>query len=376
MTPGQDKMKAIGMLLLATFFWGTSFILMKALVLEQQKLTPEASSWHLTALSLVLRFGLAGMLLLLWNFRQLKKLTGLEFYQGAVLGIVGGLGVLFQMDGVNYTSASTAAFITQSYCIFIPLLVACRKREWPSRTVALSTAMVLIGVAILSQFDPRALKVPAEVDRTSMDAIVRSIFSRWRGEIETLIASLFFTAQILWLERPLFAKNNSHNITFVMFVVLALVFIPVPLSTGGFAMSVAAYSSWPAVVLILIITFFCTNIAYGLMNHWQPHVDATRAGLIYCSEPVFTSIFALFLPQWIALFALIDYPNETITRQQVFGGGLIVAANLIIIFQAARVIKKERERGLETVQHINSPVTFLGVVAETRLEAEWVDFDD
>src|SRR5687767_5158306 len=110
MLPGQDRMKALSMLVLATFFWGTSFILMKALVVLQQELVP-ANTWHLTALSLVLRFGLAGLLLLFWNMRQLRKMTWLEFYEGAGLGVVGGLGLLFQMDGVNHTSASTAAFL-------------------------------------------------------------------------------------------------------------------------------------------------------------------------------------------------------------------------------------------------------------------------
>ena len=57
MRPGQDRIKALSMLVLATFFWGTSFILMKALVLRQQA-TVEASTWHLSALSLILRFGI------------------------------------------------------------------------------------------------------------------------------------------------------------------------------------------------------------------------------------------------------------------------------------------------------------------------------
>ncbi len=321
MKPAQDRMKALTMLMIATFFWGSSFIIMKALVLKQQTVVPEASTWHLTALSLILRFGIAGLFILVWSPRQIAKMTRLEFYEGAGLGVVGGLGLLFQMDGVNYTSASTAAFLTQSYCIFIPLLVACRKREWPSRTIALSTAMVLIGVAILSQFDFRMMKIG-------------------RGELETLIASLFFTAQILWLERPMFRQNNPHNFTFVMFIVSALIFIPVPLSTGGLAMSITAFSSVQALLLILFVAIFCTNIAYGLMNYWQSHVDATRAGLIYSTEPVFTSIFALLLPQWLSVFAAIDYKNEEITRNQVFGGGLIVAANILIIVQAARAARR------------------------------------
>ena len=49
--------------------------------------------------------------------------------------------------------------------------------------------MVILGVALLSQVDWRNLKLG-------------------RGEIETLIASVIFTAQILWLERLVFVRAD------------------------------------------------------------------------------------------------------------------------------------------------------------------------
>jgi hypothetical protein len=66
------------------------------------------------------------------------------------------------------------------------------------------------------------------------------------------------------------------------------------------------------------------------MNSWQPKITATEAGLIYCIEPVFGSIMALFLPAWFSLWAGIGYPNETATVSLLIGGGLITGANLLI----------------------------------------------
>jgi drug/metabolite transporter (DMT)-like permease len=290
---------------------------MKSLVKAQQQLEPQAGTWLLASLSIIFRFGFAAILLFVWNFSSIKKMTTLEFYEGAGLGIIGGVGLLFQMDGVNYTAASVSAFITQSYCIFIPLLVACRKREWPSKTIAASTAMVLVGVALLSQFDWKEMRLG-------------------RGEVETLIASLFFTGQILWLERPLFSKNRPMNFSIVMFAVTALIFLPIPAMRENLTKLPGLYSTFLPIFFSIWLMVLSTLIAYTLMNYWQPHVAATQAGLIYSTEPVFTSVFALFLPAWFSSIAKIDYPNELLTVPQVIGGSLILGANALILWQAAR----------------------------------------
>ena len=86
----------------------------------------------------------------------------------------------------------------------------------------------------------------------------------------------------------------------------------------------------------MILTLFCTIVAYGLMNYWQPHVTATQAGLIYCAEPVFTSVFALFLPALFSVMAGISYANEVVSVSQLIGGGLIIAANILVLLQTAK----------------------------------------
>jgi drug/metabolite transporter (DMT)-like permease len=316
-----NPLTASWMLLLATFFWGSSFVIQKSLVAVQQQLSPDAGTWLLTALSVIVRFGIAALLLVLWAPRRLKSITRLEVIEGLGLGLVGGLGLLFQMDGVNYTpDASTSAFLTQSYCIFIPLWVACRSRRWPSAVVGASSIMVLVGVGILSNINFQKLHLG-------------------RGELETLIASVFFTGQILWLERPAFQKNDPINFSIVMYLVTALMFVPIPFSIGTLQQVMAVYSAVPPVVLTLALGLLCSLVAYSLMNYWQPSISATHAGLIYCLEPVFTSLFELFLPGLISIWALIHYPNETPTLNKLIGGGLITAANILIIVQAARASK-------------------------------------
>ncbi|MGV3771876.1 MAG: DMT family transporter [Verrucomicrobiales bacterium] len=304
--------KAVEMLLLATLFWGVSFPVIKALALLQQSYLPGANSWLGAALTSFVRFSFAAMLMLPWCYRSLKKLTFLEFWQGFGLGVFGGLGILFQMDGLNYTDASTSAFLTQAYCMIIPIIVAVRDRKVPSMLLVASCVLMMIGIAILNRFDMQNLKLG-------------------RGEAETLIASLIFAGQILWLERPIFTQNNVNNFSFVMFVTMAMIALPVLLFNAVSFQQIAHCYSQPSVLsLTLILTLVCTLLAYLLMNYWQPFVPAAEAAVIYGVEPVSASIFALFLPAIFSRMFQISYGNEVITSHLFWGGGLIVAANLLL----------------------------------------------
>ena len=92
----------------------------------------------------------------------------------------------------------------------------------------------------------------------------------------------------------------------------------------------AAFGSPAVVGCLLALTLFCTLCTFTLMNHWQRDLEATEAGLIYCAEPVWTSLLALFLPAWLAGWTGVAYANETPTTRLLVGGGLITAANVLI----------------------------------------------
>jgi drug/metabolite transporter (DMT)-like permease len=307
-----QRRRAVQMLVFCTLLWALSFPAMKALVQTQQQLLPQTGSWFFTALSVTYRFGLAGLLLLPFVFRQLRTLRRREAEQALFIAGVGGLGILFQMDGLAYTSASTSAFLTQGYCVFIPVWVALASRRWPSLKIFLSTALVLAGVGVLAEINLHSFKLG-------------------RGEIETLVASLLFTGQILCLEHPRYAANRPLVLTVLMLLATALFAAPVAGFTAPSAAACwQAYASPAAGGFLAIIVLLCTLAAYGLMNTWQRRVSATEAGLIYCAEPVFASVMALFLPEMFSRWAGISYANENLTARLVIGGGLITAANVLL----------------------------------------------
>jgi drug/metabolite transporter (DMT)-like permease len=289
-----------------------SFPVMKTLTLAQQELLPGRSTWFISALCVLYRFALAALGMAVLAAPGLRGLTRREVAQGVGLGLFGSGGLLFQLDGLAYTSASTSAFLTQFYCLLIPVWLAMLHRRMPSKRVLVCAGAVLAGVAVLSGFDWREFRLG-------------------RGEVETLIGSVLFTGQILWLQRPGYAGNDVRRFTLVMFAVMALSMVPVAAATTRAASDWwVAYSTGPLLVLLAVLVGVCTFGGYLLMNRWQPAVSATQAGLIYCAEPVFVSLLVLFLPQWLARFAGVEYPNESLTWRLLVGGGLITAANVVL----------------------------------------------
>jgi drug/metabolite transporter (DMT)-like permease len=310
--PRSVHSQAILMLLLANLFWGLSFPLIKAMGMAHLLAVPESGTWFITAYTVAPRFVIATVVLLILLWPKLRTITPLEFKQGGLIGIAAGIGMLFQNDGLQFTSASTSAFLTQLYAIMIPVWIALRSRRWPPGIVLGCGALVLAGVAILGRFDFQAMRFG-------------------RGELETLLSSVFFMMQILLLDRKDFAPNRALPVTLVMFTVQAVLFSVMSVATAPSLPALAGpWTSGPWVVFTLLLTLFCTLGAYTLMTQWQPKITATEAGLIYCVEPLFASVLALFLPALFSAWAGFNYPNERLTWHLLVGGGLITLANVII----------------------------------------------
>jgi drug/metabolite transporter (DMT)-like permease len=312
MPPAHLRRQAFRILLLCTTFWALSFPAMKALVLAQQKILPGAGSWFISSLCVTYRFLLAGVVLLLIFFAEVKTSSRREIEQGLWLALFASAGICLQMDGLAYVPASTSAFLTQLYCVLIPLWVVASQRRAPSVKIILCSALVLVGMAVLVKLNLFAIKLG-------------------RGEIETLACSLMFAAQILCLEHPRYAANRMLCFTTVMLLATGLFALPIVVATAPSVTDCfRVYASIPACGLMAVIVSFCTIAAFLLMNRWQRQVTATEAGLVYCAEPVFVSLLALFLPGWLSQWAGVDYANEQLTVRLLLGGGLITAANVLL----------------------------------------------
>ncbi len=308
--------KAALLLVFGTAAWGLSFPTAKAVMQVQALVLPGLPEWFHAAFVLFNRMLIATVMMLVILGRDRRGLTRLELRQGLELGLFGGVGMLLQTDAQNYIAASTSAFFTQFTCVFVPLIIAIRLRRFPALVVVVACVLVMTGCVLLSG---------VQLGRLGFG----------RGEWETILSAALFTGQILCLERSEFRPNHMLRTATVMFAVKGTLLLPLVFAGGGLAWP-QAYTSGSVLFLSIILAVFCTAYAYGTMVRWQPHVTSTQAGIIYATEPVFASVWALFLPAWFSSFSGINYPNEVLSWQLFAGGGLMLAANLLLIYRPAQ----------------------------------------
>lgn len=314
---------AIGRLLLATAAWGLSFPTAKAVMLAQAALIPGREAWFHSALILFVRMVLAAGVMFCLYSRECLKMGRNELLQGLVLGVFGGVGMLLQTDAQHVIDASTSAFFTQFTCVFVPLVVALRSRVWPTPWVVLASIMVLAGCAVLSGVSAGGV-------------------SFGLGEWETIAAAGLFTGQILVLGSDRFKDNEMRSAATVMFAVKALLLAPVLFAGAGMGRSVqeglsvaaqvlAAFQSGHVLLMTGLLTVFSTVYGYATMVRWQPLVSPVQAGLIYATEPIFATLWALFLPGWLSTLGGPWYPNEVLGMPFFWGASLILGANLLLL---------------------------------------------
>jgi len=289
--------------------WGLSFPLMKALGLHLSARAPGISTWFVAATTVVLRFGLGAVLLALTSY---SRPTRRELAQGASIALFSSAGMLLQMDALNFSPASTSAFLTQGYIVILPLVAALGSRVWPPAKTVVCVAVSTTGLALLSRFDWAHLRLG-------------------RGEAETLLAACSFAVQILFLDHRGYRENRSRVVTQVMFVCTAVVLSPIALYTMRAPVELGLSFSTPiAIGLLFVLCVPCTVLAFSWMNRYQPELSASEAGIVYGAEPLFASAFSLFLPGIFSRLAQIDYADERLTPELLLGGGLVISANVLL----------------------------------------------
>ena len=309
--PGVARSLLIG----GTVFWGLSFPLVRALELVQEKNAPHVSDFALASGDMVMRFGLAAVLLFFLYGYELRRVTRSEWSQAIGLGLLASGGLYLQNLGLAWTDASISAFLTQLYTLIVPLIVAVRDRRSPTLRIIFACGMVLVGAALLS---------PG----------LMTHFVIGPGEVVTMFGTFFFAAQIVWVERPRYARNRSGVVTLIMFALISTVSALIyPLAGGTFRNGVDLFSTGAVWGLTFALVLFCTVVSFYVMNTWQRFISATEAGLIYCVEPIIATVLCGFLPKWISGWAGIDYPNESWRWGLLAGGALIVGAAVLAATQ-------------------------------------------
>lgn len=236
------------MLVLATFFWGWTFPVVK-----------EAVAVMPVFAFLTLRFAIATALMLPLAGRP----TLATVKTGVTPGVLLFLAFAFQTWGLAHTSASKCAFITGLNVVWVAFLSARDRRAWSG---------VALGVASLW-----LLTAPTGGGFNVGDAL-------------TFVCSFFIAAHIIALGR-LRNDDNSGKLALVQFAVVGLLSLVASLALEPHLLP--QQWNWDLVFALLLTAVGATVGSFWLQTHFQRRTTPVRAALIFILEPVFAAAFAV-----------------------------------------------------------------------------------
>lgn len=324
--------------------WGLSFPIMKSLNLQMESFFSLESDSVPSSLSVAFSSGMIGMrfmislaVLFLICPSLVRGATRAEWGAGVIVGLFFYVGLVLQVIGLATIPASRSGFLTSLTAVFTPIFSSLIFRKSVSSNVVVGVAIALLGVSILTGL----IAVDAKGIGIAPDAA-----SKWTlGDTLTTLGAVLFTCQLLLVDY--YGKRiNSTAITPGMFLAVALAaWISFALlhTSALDSMPMHSYQPWQSWLklflsplflgIVLFLALFCSVLAFLGMNKYQPQITAIQASIIYSSEPVFASSWALFLPGLLGLIDTnIGYPNESISSQLVLGGTLVLLANVVSLW--------------------------------------------
>ncbi|MEK6960783.1 MAG: DMT family transporter [Nanoarchaeota archaeon] len=267
-------------LLIGTIFWGMTFVLIK-----------EATSSLNLYNFLSYRFLIAAAILALMFITRFKKFNLVTLKYGLLLSIPLSIGYITQTIGLQYTTASKAAFITGLSVVLVPIILAAINKAIPKINHICAAILATIGLGLLTLSESFILNI---------------------GDIWALACAIAFAAYIIMVGK--YTKNqDSILLTFVQLSSVAIITGAISLISGGFE-APKGRIVWQA---ILFCSIFATSFMYAVQNHYQKYISEVKAAIIFSFEPLFAAMTAYF------------YIHEQLTSRIILGGVLIFAGMIV-----------------------------------------------
>ncbi|WP_299445200.1 DMT family transporter [uncultured Phycicoccus sp.] len=267
------------LLLLVTAVWGSTFFLIRDLVVT----VPPTDF-------LAVRFAIAAALMFALFRRQTLALSRADLRLGIGLGVLYGLAQVLQTIGLQHTDASVSGFVTGTYVVLTPVLGALLLRDRIDRVTWAAVLLTTAGLAVLS---------------------LRG-FAVGFGEGVTLASAVLYAGHILVLGRWS-TPSAAVGLATVQAAVIALV-ASVGAVPGGVTLPAGA-GQWASLLYMAVVA---GALALWAQTWAQAHLTATRAAIVMAMEPVFAAFFAVL------------FGGESLTVRLLLGGALVVGSMYLV----------------------------------------------
>lgn len=259
----QKPLIADSSLLLVTFVWGITFVLVQNAINSLEPLAFNGIRFLVAA-------GLLGLWLLTFEKKQLKQISKKVILSGVFMGFWLFLGYATQTIGLLYTTSSKAGFITGLSVVLVPLFSMVLLKHSLSRNSILGVLVAAVGLFLLTASDFSSLNI---------------------GDLFVFACAISFALHIIFT-----GKYTASYPTLLLTVV--------QISTVAFLslLSSFLFEDWkntfrPEVlfstnvyIALLITSLFATALAFLIQTNFQKYTTTTRVALIFAMEPVFAAV--------------------------------------------------------------------------------------
>lgn len=286
----STQMKANGLMLIVTMFWGLSYTFM---IIGAETM----STFNIVAQRCLLAFIVAGIIFYQRMIKVTVKTLQYAFIQGFLLFIV----FAFSLIGLETTSAANAGFILSLTVVMVPIMASIIDKKLPTRAIGFAVAFTLIGIAILTLKGSLSIQ-PGDFYMV-LAALAYSTYLILNGRFTTRVDSITY---------------GVYQLGFAGLIALALCIVyetPQLPQTSN---------EWIAILGLGIV---CSAFCFITQAVVQQHTSPTHTGLIFSAEPIFAAAFA-------ALFL-----HEAITIQIIVGGSFILVGNLAAQFEQFHLLR-------------------------------------
>lgn len=247
-------------LLVAALFWGGMYVVAK------DAMEVISANWMLC-----IRFLIAFVIMLVIYWKYVKQVSK-EALKGCVItGLFMGAAYSSMTIGLSYINAGSAAFITDTYVIWIPIVLFIGWKIKPGPHIFIAAALALVGVALMTL--QGGLKIGF-------------------GDGITLVGAFLWTGELIAIDKYSKKVQPQLLVTFQTLTVCVFTFFmalilrePVPtleVLTEPKLMLQFAY-------LVILATF----VANSCQNYFQKYVSSTTVSVIFPTESIFATAFGV-----------------------------------------------------------------------------------
>lgn len=293
---------AIAVLLGVCIIWGATFLLMEAGT-DALRACYGNDSLANGAEFLAVRFILAAATMPILVRGCVKAATREAWKHGFWLSLIFSAAFLTQIFGLAQDDVhpSQSAYLTSLTVVATPVIGSVLYRKLPSRGVVLGIPLALVGAAFIAGPPSGGLSA---------------------GAWSTIACAVLFGGQILLTDHSS-RKVDTSALTFTMlsfsavWMTLALLAAP-----GGVARLMGPERFCPLrsasfIGIELVCALVATVLVVSLFTRWQKELSPSRVAILYTTEPIFAAVISIVAGR------------DRITGWLIFGGAMILAANLV-----------------------------------------------